>query len=406
MPPIPPAALFAAVPAAALSLGYILAPTSAPSSGDIRAKLRLVKAPFSVFGHFSVVAVDSLRYYFHATIRHPLALLILLPVLSIYISSFFEGSHNEVLQPYVFAIEFTVWWIGLGVLSSIGLGTGMHSGFLFLFPHVIEVTLAAHTCGHVDFKSYGNMWWRKDLSLLQCGEKLSGATVPFFTVAMKAMLPAVLWGVGTAVGEIPPYVISFAARKARIANSQMDDIQNAIERDEQSSSIVTRTKAKLEKWMVEFMQRSGFIGVLAMASWPNAFFDLCGICCGSCGMPFWEFFSATLLGKGFIKVPMQVCILVTVFSEAYFKILINIINSLTPPGWEVADKLSNALEKYKAKFQNKSHVPQDNALKRVWTYVMICAMGYFIISCIEQFAQSRAAELAKRQKIRDGKKNK
>jgi hypothetical protein len=56
MPPIPPAALFAAVSAAALSLGHILAPTSAPSSGDTRAKLRLVKAPFSVFSHFSARA--------------------------------------------------------------------------------------------------------------------------------------------------------------------------------------------------------------------------------------------------------------------------------------------------------------------------------------------------------------
>jgi len=31
-----------------------------------------------------------------------------------------------------------VWWVGLGVLSSIGLGTGMHSGLLFLFPHMLK----------------------------------------------------------------------------------------------------------------------------------------------------------------------------------------------------------------------------------------------------------------------------
>lgn len=36
-------------------------------------------------------------------------------------------------------LSYTVWWLGLGVLSSIGLGTGMHSGLLFLFPHMLKV---------------------------------------------------------------------------------------------------------------------------------------------------------------------------------------------------------------------------------------------------------------------------
>ena len=36
-------------------------------------------------------------------------------------------------------VEFVVWWVGLGVPSSIGLGTGMHSGLLFLFPHILKV---------------------------------------------------------------------------------------------------------------------------------------------------------------------------------------------------------------------------------------------------------------------------
>jgi hypothetical protein len=31
-----------------------------------------------------------------------------------------------------------VWWLVLGILSSIGLGTGMHSGLLFLFPHMLK----------------------------------------------------------------------------------------------------------------------------------------------------------------------------------------------------------------------------------------------------------------------------
>ena len=40
-------------------------------------------------------------------------------------------------------IMFVVWWVGLGVLSSVGLGTGIHTGLLFLFPHILKVSDAA-----------------------------------------------------------------------------------------------------------------------------------------------------------------------------------------------------------------------------------------------------------------------
>lgn len=46
-------------------------------------------------------------------------------------------------------LSYTVWWIGLGVLSSIGLGTGMHSGLLFLFPHMLKVEWLSGGAGWV-----------------------------------------------------------------------------------------------------------------------------------------------------------------------------------------------------------------------------------------------------------------
>jgi hypothetical protein len=39
----------------------------------------------------------------------------------------------------------------LGVASSIGLGTGLHTFVLFLGPHVAQVTMTAYTCGSLDF---------------------------------------------------------------------------------------------------------------------------------------------------------------------------------------------------------------------------------------------------------------
>lgn len=47
------------------------------------------------------------------------------------------------------------YWIMLGILSSIGLGTGLHTFVIFLGPHIAEVTTAAYTCGNLNFKVFG-----------------------------------------------------------------------------------------------------------------------------------------------------------------------------------------------------------------------------------------------------------
>ena len=39
----------------------------------------------------------------------------------------------------------------MGVLSSVGLGTGLHTFLLYLGPHIASVTMAAYECGSTDF---------------------------------------------------------------------------------------------------------------------------------------------------------------------------------------------------------------------------------------------------------------
>ena len=41
------------------------------------------------------------------------------------------------------------YWIMLGVASSIGLGTGLHTFVLYLGPHIAKVVVASIDCGHV-----------------------------------------------------------------------------------------------------------------------------------------------------------------------------------------------------------------------------------------------------------------
>ena len=49
-----------------------------------------------------------------------------------------------------------------------------------------------------------------------------------------------------------------------------------------------------EVFMVDFLKEHGFVGVLLMASYPNALFDMCGLCCGHFMMPMHQFLIATV----------------------------------------------------------------------------------------------------------------
>lgn len=133
----------------------------------------------------------------------------------------------------------------------------------------------------------------------------------------KAWPAAFLWGVGTALGEIPPYATSLAATLAGDIDEEVEEY-NEIEEQTRSGTKkkvdpITATKI----WMIAFMRRYGFWGVFIMSAWPNALFDLCGICCGASKMPFWDFFGALFLGKACTKVPPQVFIMILLFSEVY-----------------------------------------------------------------------------------------
>jgi vacuole membrane protein 1 len=124
-----------------------------------RKQLTLLKSPLKTlyyFGHFSVTGLLRGSKWF---VSHPLTVFVLFPLIVSYMGAkqydyaahttqelevgglaagaFCRGP-NRVLDLQAW-VKYVVWWVGLGVLSSIGLGTGMHSGLLFLFPHMLKV---------------------------------------------------------------------------------------------------------------------------------------------------------------------------------------------------------------------------------------------------------------------------
>ena len=155
---------------------------------------------------------------------------------------------------------------------------------------------------------------------------------------------------------------------------------------------------KVHDWkifMLEFMKTHGFWGLVAMAAWPNAAFDLCGICCGTFMMPFWHFFGATFIGKALMKAPAQGAVFSTLFSEGPRMAVVHFIAELFPRGWGVREILdagaAKALNKMSsgAKGSAAKAVASGISLSEAWGVFITVVVVYFAASCIEQMAQMK-----------------
>ncbi|CAK9101676.1 Vacuole membrane protein 1 (Transmembrane protein 49) [Durusdinium trenchii] len=104
-----------------------------------------------------------------------------------------------------------------------------------------------------------------------------------------------------------------------------------------------------------------------LRSWPNAAFDMCGMCCGYLLMPFWTFFIATSLGKGVVKVNGQAVLFVNLFGSRAFEVMltgIDVINSFIEAvvgrNLELRPLASNLRSKLLAKFQQQNRFPPEH----------------------------------------------
>lgn len=84
----------------------------------------------------------------------------------------------------------------------------------------------------------------------------------------KVRLEAFLWGLGTALGELPPYFMARASRLSGIDASNTDDefkeIEELKKRMAAGEKIGMMDRAKI--FMESVVERVGFFGILACAS--------------------------------------------------------------------------------------------------------------------------------------------
>lgn len=243
-----------------------------------------------------------------------------------------------------------LWWLVLGILSSIGFGSGLHSGIMFLWPFVMRVILKAEANQTTRFSTIYN----HPCGLYLWGENGDG-TNTFLNQLILVWPAALLWGAGTAIGELPPYFITRAARRAGKADEAFEtELADA----RANSDLVSRLKV----WTIDFTERTGFLGIFFLASWPNAAFDMCGMACGWLDMPFWTFFGATLVGKSLAKTTIQSSVCIAVFGNKLFAAVTGALKHIPGAGDFLAEKATTLREKVMRKFSMQRRFTAEDLL--------------------------------------------
>eukprot|EP00835_Amoeboradix_gromovi_P005370 NODE_498_length_7675_cov_0.481389.p4 type:complete len:219 gc:universal NODE_498_length_7675_cov_0.481389:5359-4703(-) len=157
---------------------------------------------------------------------------------------------NTSQHEYVSYLKFNMYWFVLGIASSIGFGSGLHTFLIYLGPHIVHVTQYSQKCGLPANASY-NLYYGIDM---ECNKQ---ANVEFFDIFASIFINAFFWGIGTAVGELPPYFIAMTDHKA---SEELVEIHKLLKK--KSLTTVEYIKVNLFKLMKNY----GFLGILLCAS--------------------------------------------------------------------------------------------------------------------------------------------
>uniref|UniRef100_A0A8R1U1Z6 Vacuole membrane protein 1 n=1 Tax=Onchocerca volvulus TaxID=6282 RepID=A0A8R1U1Z6_ONCVO len=364
---------------------------TSPSIGTLnrleRQKIVLWKRPFQTI-HYAVREMLQLLAEFIIYLwQHKAHILfvLLLCAVGTYICHI-PGIHQKYIHIWKIKLLRCFYWIGLGILSSIGLGTGLHTFILYLGPHIASVTMAAYECNSLDFPEPP---YPDSILCPNVEGIMETAIVTVWSIMSKVRIEALMWGAGTALGELPPY---FMAKAARISGEEPDDEEYReflayINRHGPKAPTFTD---KCKEVMEKAVTRLGFLGILSFASIPNPFFDLAGITCGHFLVPFWKFFLATLIGKAIFKMHLQMFFVVLAFSENTVEHLIVHLKRIPVFGVRFHQKLMEylAFQKIKLHKNGSSHIEDSTMLQKCASFMVTSMIIWFLLSIINSLAQS------------------
>ncbi|CAF0975482.1 unnamed protein product [Didymodactylos carnosus] len=388
-------------------------------------KLVLWRQPMLTMQYCIYELFYLIRYYLTKLISFKKTLIFLTILFIILISTYYtEGRHQKTISQIETILLWSLYWLGLGIMSSVGLGTGLHTFLLYLGPFIAQVTIAAYECGSIKFprppypneivcptttltppiaSSENSTMFSSMISdtssdlaslLLDTSSTLMNGPISFWKILWKVKLEAFLWGLGTALGELPPY---FVARTARARNLDTDDNPELLEFEQLLLNAELNNSRNLSLFermryiVFRLIKRIGFLGILLCASIPNPLFDLAGITCGYFLIPFWTFFTATVLGKALIKMSIQTIFIIFLFSEHHMERIIKIMKQIPYYGRSLQAPFKEWLIVQKKKMHRKPGEPinisKASVLSRIFNIIVIVMICFFIVSIINSLAQ-------------------
>eukprot|EP00741_Cyanophora_paradoxa_P009536 tig00001525_g9236.t1 len=360
-----------------------------------RQNVNMLRSPVKTLYIFCLVILTKLRHLMSFLRLH-----LVLLFLSVFFLGCFAliltmpGKHEAMVEQAVEFIKLVIWWVGLGVLSSIGLGTGLHTFVLYLGPYIAQYTLAATECNTTALLR------AKDGSFACPSEAVASASpVSLWAILRSVQLEAFLWGAGTAIGELPPY---FVARAARLSGDKLEELE-ALGLDEpagqRKNDAKVPTLERLKRRVYQGLQSFGFLGILLFASIPNPLFDLAGLMCGHFLIPFYKFFGATFIGKAVIKVSIQSIFVITVFSQNHLQALASAVEFCLPflsgtfTAW-----LENEKKRLHETYINKgageaagAEPKRENPIKALWEVFIALMVAFFLLSIVNSTVQHHLA---------------
>eukprot|EP00250_Pteridium_aquilinum_P016234 c23015_g1_i1 orf=158-1615(+) len=382
-----------------------------------REMLVLTKRPFATFLYFLMAVLQYTGQTILYIVSHKFLLLITCLIFFGWSKlNTVEGPHEQFMKELSAYLRYASWWVGLGIASSIGLGSGLHTFLLYLGPHIAMFTFMATLCGRVDLKTAtydtaifgkGPTWEFKECldfggPLYPKGASSERFNVPLLNILQEVHWEAILWGIGTALGELPPYFVSRAARMSGEKLRSLEDLGTG------SSSASPQTAIsgflnKLKQWTILHFQHFNFWTILMFASVPNPLFDLAGMMCGQLNVQFWKFFIPTLIGKAIIKTHIQTVFVIVVCNNQLIEHLESSLSKLfqnTPAVSRVLNGILLQLEKEKQKYDSKLDTKKVATWRfspaLLWNTFVWIMLICFVSSIVNATAQSYLLELQKK----------
>ncbi|GAB0095637.1 vacuole membrane protein 1 [Sergentomyia squamirostris] len=353
-----------------------------------RKKIVIWRHPILTSKYCALECMTLMQTYGRKLSDHKKLMALLIAAVGIVVAMYHvPGKHQAYIDMIRMNMWFVTYWVGLGVLSSVGLGTGLHTFLLYLGPHIASVTMAAYECNSLNFPKppYPDE--------IICPETVDPTFIPsLWNIMGKVRVEAFLWGAGTALGELPPYFMAKAARLSGYDPDDAEDLQEFEElkkKREQGADLNYLDRAKV--FMERIVERVGFPGILACASIPNPLFDLAGITCGHFLVPFWTFFGATLIGKAVIKMHIQKVFVIIAFNETLIAKALDFVALLPIFGRRLQEPFKAFLQNQKTRLHRgsaKKGSETGHLLARVFEKFVVAMIVYFVVSIVNSLAQS------------------